>query len=152
MYVVLGLDDIKHNNLFYQERVKNTVMDNSNFLRLSYSNELFILNGIFIHFNLKLYAIEKSFNKYKCLFDIKPQIDIISRLTDIEKHIMEKYTFSNENKHKTPIYRINEQLNNCFLKLFNVIELKDMNEFILKIYGIWETDFEYGLTYKIINV
>ena len=66
MYVVLGLDDIKHNNLFYQERVKNTVMDNSNFIRLVYSNELFILNGVFITFKLALNTVERSFNKFKC--------------------------------------------------------------------------------------
>jgi hypothetical protein len=152
MYIVLDINNFDYNNIYYQDKVKNTVMDNSNFLRLSYSNELFILNGIFIHFNLKLYAIEKSFNKYKCLFDLKPQNDIISRLSDIEHFIMDKYTNSNEIRNKTPIYRIKEQLNNGFLKLFNEIELKDMNEFILKIYGIWETDIEYGLTYKFINI
>ena len=68
MYVVLDVADFNINNIFFQEKVKNTVMDNSNFLRVNYSNELFILNGIFIKFNLKLYAIEKSFNKFKCLF------------------------------------------------------------------------------------
>ena len=71
MYIVLGIDDFNINSIFYQEKVKNTVMDNSNFLRVNYSNELFILNGIFIKFNLQLNMIEKSFNKYKCLFDIK---------------------------------------------------------------------------------
>ena len=152
MYVVLDLDDLNINHVFYQEKVKNTIMDNSNFLRVVYSNELLSLNGIFVKFNLNLQTVEKSFNKYKCLFDLKPQNDIISRLSDIEHFIMDKYTNSNEIRNKTPIYRIKEQLNNGFLKLFNEIELKDMNEFILKIYGIWETDIEYGLTYKFINI
>ena len=51
MYVVLDIDDFNINNIFYQERVKNTVMDNSNFLRVNYSNEILVLNGIFIKFN-----------------------------------------------------------------------------------------------------
>ena len=148
MYVVLDVDDFNINNIFYQDKVKNTVMDNSNFLRVNYSNELFILNGIFIKFNLKLYSIEKSFNKYKCLFDGKTHTDIIAQFSLIEKHLMEKYNSTT----KTPIYRISEQLNNGFLKIFNEAECKETNDFILKIYGIWETDCEYGLTYKFINI
>ncbi len=148
MYIVLDCDDFNINNIFYQEKVKNTVMDNSNFLRANYSNNLFTLNGIFIKFNLELYTIEKSFNKFKCLFDIKTHNEIIVKFSEIEKNMMEKYS----SLHKTPIYRISEQLNNGFLKIFNETECKDNNDFILKIYGIWETDCEYGLTYKFITL
>ena len=73
MYIVLDINDFSINHIFYQEKVKNTIMDNSNFFRVNYSNELFVLNGIFIKFALKLQTIEKSFNKFKCLFDIKNQ-------------------------------------------------------------------------------
>ena len=152
MYIVLDLYNFKTTHIFYQERIKNTVMDNSNFLRLTYSNELFTLNGIFIKFNLNLYMIEKSFNKFKCLFDTKTHHDIITQLTEIEKYIMENYSHPKVMTKKTPLYRISEQLNNGFLKIFNHIETKEKNEFILKIYGIWETDNEYGLTYKFINI
>ena len=148
MYVVLDIDDFNINNIFYQERVKNTVMDNSNFLRVNYSNEILVLNGIFIKFNLKLQGIEKSFNKFKCSFDIKSHTDIISHFSAIEKHMMDKHSSTT----KTPIYRISEQLNNGFLKIFNEAECKETNHFILKIYGIWETECEYGLTYKFLNI
>jgi hypothetical protein len=148
MYIVLGIDDFNINSIFYQEKVKNTVMDNSNFLRVNYSNELFVLNGIFIKFNLQLNMIEKSFNKYKCLFDIKTHNDIIVKFSAIERYMMDKHNSTM----KTPIYRIAEQLNSGFLKIFNEAECKENNDFILKIYGIWETDCEYGLTYKFINI
>ena len=65
---------------------------------------------------------------------------------------MDKYSQTNLITTKTPLYRISEQLNNGFLKIFNHIETKENNEFILKIYGIWETENEYGLTYKFINL
>lgn len=149
MYVVLELEDININNVFYQEKVKNTVMDNSNFLRVVYSNETLILNGIFIKFNLNLQNIEKSFNKYKCFFDVNMNYDTIAQLSNIEKNMMCRHSFSN----KTPVYRISEQLNNGYLKIFNETECKHTNnEFILKIYGMWENEFEYGLTYKFINL
>jgi hypothetical protein len=148
MYIVLELDDLNTNNIFYQEKVKNTVMDNSNFLRIIYSNELFILNGIFVRFNIKLQTVEKSFNKYKCVFDIKSHNDIINKISTIEKKILERHISSN----KIPVYRISEQLNNGFLKIFNEADCLEKNDFILKVYGIWENEFEYGLTYKFINI
>lgn len=148
MYLVLELDELNINNVFYHEKVKNTVMDNSNFSRVIYSNELFMLNGIFVKFNLNLYAVEKSFNKYKCLFDIKLHNDIILKISTVEKNLMERHILSN----KTPVYRISEQLNNGFLKIFNEAECMEKNEFILKIYGIWENECEYGLTYKFISI
>ncbi len=148
MYIVLELDELNINNIFYQEKVKNTVMDNSNFLRIIYSNELFILNGIFVRFNINLQTVEKSFNKYKCLFDIRLHNDIVSKISTIEKKILERQISVN----KIPVYRISEQLNNGFLKIFNEAECLEKNEFILKIYGIWENEFEYGLTYKFINI
>ena len=148
MYIVLKLGDFDINNIFFLDRVKNTVMENSNFSRVIYSNETFSLNGIFVSFDIKLYNIEKSFNKYKCLFDIKNHDDIVIKISNIEQHIMNRYKFEK----KTPIYRIKDQLTNGFLKIFNEILYKEKNEFILKIYGIWETDTEYGLTYKFISV
>jgi hypothetical protein len=148
MYVVLEMDDLNINNVYYQEKIKNTVMDNSNFVRVVYSNELFILNGIFVKFNLNLQTVEKSFNKYKCLFDARSHADIILKISTIEKKLMERYNFSN----KTPVYRISDQLNNGYLKIFNEAECLETNEFVLKIYGIWENEYEYGLTYKFINI
>ena len=148
MYIVIKLTDFNINNVFYQEKVKNTVMDNSNFLRIVYSNETFALNGIFINFKLNLHTIEKSFNKYKCYFDSKTHNDIIVKTNSIEKSMMERHTFLN----KIPVYRISEQLNNGFLKIFNEGECKETKEIILKIYGIWENETEYGLTYKFINI
>jgi hypothetical protein len=148
MYIVLDIEDFNINHVFYQEKVKNTVMDNSDFLRITYSNELFVLNGIFIRFNLNLQRVEKSFNKYKCVFDVKLQPDIVANISAIEKKMLDHYVLLN----KIPVHRIYEQLNNGFLKIFNETECLEKNEFILKIYGIWENEYEYGLTYKFISI
>lgn len=148
MYIVVDLNQFNINNIFYQNKIKNTVMDNSNFLRILYSNELYTLNGIFIKFNLNLLSIEKSFNKYKCIFDNKMNNDVIIQICNIEKQMLDKLNY----EHKKAIYRISDQLNNGFLKIFNDTECSNKNVFILKIYGIWDNDFEYGLTYKFINI
>jgi len=150
MFVTIDISEFDINYIFYQEQVKNTVMDNSNFSRILYSNNLFTLNGIFIKFSISLTNIEKIYNKYKCSFDSKniDNYNVISKIKLIESHTLRTCN----HKNKTPIYRITEQLNNNFLKVFNDKTHKENNDFILKIYGIWDTEHEYGVTYKFISL
>jgi len=150
MFVTIDISEFDINYIFYQEQVKNTVMDNSNFSRILYSNNLFTLNGIFIKFSISLTSIEKLYNKYKCSFDSKniDNYNVISKIKLIESHTLRTCNYKN----KTPIYRITEQLNNNILKVFNDKTHKENNDFILKIYGIWDTEHEYGVTYKFISL
>ena len=46
MNIVLELDQFDINNVYFQEAVTNTIMDDSIFIRAIYSNNLFMLNGI----------------------------------------------------------------------------------------------------------
>jgi len=150
MFVTIDISEFDINCIFYHEQVKNTVMDNSNFSRILYSNNLFTLNGIFIKFSISLTSIEKIYNKYKCSFDSKniDNYNVISKIKLIESYTLRTCNYKN----KTPIYRITEQLNNNFLKVFNDKTHKENNDFILKIYGIWDTEHEYGVTYKFISL
>ena len=46
-----------------------------------------------------------------------------------------------------------EQLLMSFIKIFSEHkDIQNINQFILKISGIWETDIDYGLTFKFIEV
>ena len=149
MYVVVDANKINTNNIFFQERINNTVIENSKFIRIIYSNELFTLNGIFLNFSLQLLGIEKSFNKYKCIFDTNVNNETISTVSNIEKTILQKINI----KDKIPVYKIYENLHFGFIKSFNnSVCNEDKNQFVIKIYGIWENNYEYGLTYKFINV
>ena len=56
-----------------------------------------------------------------------------------------------EINNKIPQYKIHEQLQNGNIKIFTDIGNKQTSSFILKISGIWETQYNYGLTYKFIN-
>ena len=46
MNLVLDSDKYSINNIYFNESVKNTIMNDSNFIRILYSNKEFILNGI----------------------------------------------------------------------------------------------------------
>lgn len=146
MNVILELQQFDINYVHFQEPVKNTVMDNSNFIRAIYSNSLFMLNGIFIKFNLNILNIEKSFNKYKCFFDKQSNTNEIITINAIERELLYKANIIG----KRPLYRISEQLINGHIKIFidNYNKPRTNNEFILKISGIWENENEYGVTYK----
>ena len=41
MYVVVDANKINTNHIFFQERINNTFIENSKFIRIIYSNELF---------------------------------------------------------------------------------------------------------------
>ena len=57
MNIAIPINQFKINNVFYFERIKNTVMNDSNFIRLIYSNSLFSLNGVYV---LISFEIEKN--------------------------------------------------------------------------------------------
>jgi hypothetical protein len=74
--------------------------------------------------------------------------DIIDNLKVIEEDILKKY----EMKDKVAQFKIYEQLKNGNIKIFSDLNNKTSASFILKISGIWETQMNYGLTYKFIKV
>ena len=65
----LIIDDFNERYIHFYPSVKNTVMDNSSFIRIGYSNALLNLNGIYVELTLKSKNIEKYFNKSKYFYD-----------------------------------------------------------------------------------
>ena len=53
-------------------------------------------------------------------------------------------------KNKTPQYKIQEQFKNSHIKIVsdNTPTTNSTTSFLLKISGIWETETQYGVTYK----
>ena len=149
MNVVLDIDDFALENVYFQDPVKNTVMDNSDFIRTLYSTKLFTLNGIFLRTNISTSYIEKYFNKYKCGFDKELNRVEIEKMLLIEKEILQNAGIKN----KRAAYRIQDQLSSGNIKLFtDNLDKSLSNQYIFKISGIWETASEYGVTYKFMNI
>ena len=110
------------------------------------NRHIILLNGIYLLISLNDIACEKYYNKYRCNFDPSNHKDIIDNIKIIEENILKKIDIK-----KTPQLKISEQLRNGNIKLFNMIDQKD-SSFIIKISGVWETQYNYGLTYKFIKV
>ena len=146
MNIVKHIEQYNEDCVYFCEPIKNNIMNNGNFIRIIYSNKLFTLNGIYINLNINHTSIEKYYNKYKCSFDVNQYKELINNVRSIEEGILKKLTITD----KTPQYKIYEQLKNGNIKVFSDLSDKIGNMFMLKIAGVWETDTEYGLTYKFI--
>jgi hypothetical protein len=152
MNIVIDIDNFNKDCVFLQEPVKNNIIDDSKFIRIIYSTNIFALNTFYTVFNLQIIQIENYFNKQKFVFNVKQNIKPIHQLKYIEETILEKIFINN----KKPVFRLYEQLNCGNIKLFkdNLKLTKPYSdtEFIIKISGIWENEYEYGITYKFVDM
>ena len=145
MNIVKNINQYDENSLFFCEPIKNNIIDDSYFIRILYSTHNVVINGVYLLITLNNITCEKYYNKYRCCFNPNNHKDVIDNIKKIEENILNKY----DNK-KIPNFKISEQLKNGNIKLFNLINTSD-SSFIVKISGIWETNCNYGLTYKFIT-
>ncbi len=164
MNVVISPRDFNNQLVYFTDKKANTHIPNSTFNRITYSTSDFIMNGVYIQFELNVRSTEKNFNNniYNCHFDVahphnKKVIDIFEK---IEADILEKW-----NKTHAGIsvaasakcrYDIVQQLRDGVISVWKqdlyITDKPQFYHFIIKISGVWEndTDNEYGLTYKCI--
>ena len=148
MNIVKTIDQYNEDYIYFCEPIKNNIMNDGYFIRIIYSSPLFVLNGVYLFINISYLSIEKYYNKFKCTFDIHLFKHIIDKIKFIEEGILKKVNIVN----KVPQYKIYEQLKNGNIKFFSDSIEKINSSFLLKISGIWETDKDYGLTYKFTNI
>jgi len=135
MNILLNLNDINYDYIFYSEPTKNSIIENGMFTRIIYSNTIMSLNGFFITFS----SLD-TLNREKM-----SQKKIIELLIELEKILLFKADISN----KKCQYKIKDYFKFLNLKLGEELNL---NKYILKISGIWETESEYGITFKLIDM
>lgn len=147
MNIVKNINQYNDEFVYFLEPIRNNIINNGNFVKIIYSTPIITFNGIYINIYINYNNIEKYFNKYKCIFDVSYHKDIVDQIKNIEFTILNKYITN-----KIPQYKIYEQLRNGNVKIISNSLDKVSNSFLLKIAGIWESDKEYGLTYKFINL
>ena len=152
------INNIDINNIIINEPIKNSILQYSNFYKLSYSNDIITFNGIFINVNLN--NIIKDNVNSRIILNYNDNIEIINKITQLEIDILNLLNIKNKIKQ----YKISEILKSYNFKYScneQNIELKNNdffnnqkinNLFIIKISGIWETKEKYGITFKLINI
>ncbi len=148
MNVVLTIDQFNKSHVYYGEPIQNIVMDNSKFIKITYSTENVMCSGIYLSLPIKYSKHEQYYKKVRFTYDIAINNNWLAKIYDIETDILNKYTSV-----KKPRKILYETLSNGSIKIFSNDEkplVNNSNTFILKLSGIWETDIEYGVTYKLI--
>ena len=146
MNLIKNIEQFNINSVFFCDPIKNNIINNSQFIRIMYSTKFCSLNGVYILIPITYSIIEKYYNKFKCGIDYSRFKEIIDKIILIETNILKKHIINN----KQPICKISEQLKLGIIKIFSYAESNN-NSFSLKISGIWESESEYGLTYKFIT-
>jgi len=146
MNIAVPIEKYNNNKYLFLDPIENTIIKDSIFHRIILSNNIISMNNINVVLNLSNVMIEKYYNKYKCSIDINNHS--FQKIIDIEDKILSSINISN----KTKKLNILEQLNSGQLRIFSTTDLENRlyNNFniILKISGIWETENEYGITFK----
>lgn len=150
MNLVTTFEQYNSKYIHFLEPIKNTVIPNSNFVRIYYSNNDVTLNGIYLITAINNTQTEKYYNKYKCSFNKSDNYHIINQLKIFEEDILKKYRISG----KIPLTSLYNQLSQGSMKIFADSQdiFQNNMKFILKVSGIWENTNEYGITYKFIPI
>ena len=98
MYIGLDVDSIDLNNLIITDAMHNTVIENSNFMRVMYSEEDVAFNGLYINCNFSDSTIEKYFQKYKCMFNQLTNKALVDRMSRFEAEILAAAAIPNKRR------------------------------------------------------
>jgi hypothetical protein len=159
MIVTLDLSKFTLSNMYFLDTKKNIIMD-GNFTKLIFSNEFFVMNGIYILFPIDHNGSEKIMNKTQIRFNPFQQYNqiLINEFSKLEKSILEYYRQSRmcnckivpllQKQMLIGFMKTNKEYKNQFL----INENNKNTQYVLKISGIWETQDEIGLTYKLFEV
>lgn len=149
MFLCIDNKTYKSNNIIFSQKIKNNVLSNGYFYKMYYSDKYFTSNGFLFLFDLLDVSVENYFNRIKCIFCKNKNKDILNFIKKLEQKIISDFNFTYNLK---PVFRIDDQLRNEYIKIFsdNKIQkgkLKKLN-ILLKISGIWTSDKECGLTFR----
>lgn len=126
--IAIPLHDFDTNSIIYKEKNPNKLIPNSTFSKLMYSNEDCYITGIPLFCNTVL--PDYTYDKFK------------KEIKTIEEQILKMYIPSST---KTVCYKMYNHLSKNYNKnSYN-------NNILIKFIGIWESQYEYGITYRISN-
>lgn len=102
--------------VYFSDKSKNNIIENSLFHRILYSHQYFTMNGICIHFTLNINRIELNYDKVKHWYSMNDIYNngVIKELERIEIEILNKLLLN-----KSPTFHINKKMNDMYIKICN---------------------------------
>ena len=149
MNLIQNIDQFDENCVFFCDPIKNNIIGNGQFIRILYSNHIISFNGIYLLIKFNDSIVDKFYNKYKCTFDVNNQHDLLRKIKNIEENLLNKMEFPG----KTKQFKIYDLIKSGNIKIYSDEPIAKYNQFfVLKISGIWETDNQFGLTFKFLKI
>ena len=180
MNLVIPIEKFNIQYIFFENSVKNTIIDDSEFIKIIYSNELVSLNNLYLSFKFNAQHFEENYNKRKYYFSNR-HLSLIKNIVLIEKQILQLLNYT----HLEPMFTIRDSIEKGYIQCMNnnnnnsnINNNKNYNNYnnynnnynynknynnqnkfsdnnsqqiILKISGLWITKTKYGLIYKFIE-
>jgi hypothetical protein len=162
MNVVILPNEYKGTQVYFTEKKVNTHIPNSTFNRIMYSTTDFMMNGIYIQFEMFVRQIDQNFNIYNCAFDPNHEHNqtMMTIFQRIEGGILDKWlrlehssaSASASPRHKSMdiIQQLRAGVISVWKNEFHYNDKPHFQHFIIKISGVWENEGGCGLTYKFI--
>ena len=151
MHIIIPINQVNINNIFFMEKTKNNILNGVYFFRILYSTNNVTLNGLLLSINLKITKNEQYFNKIKCYLDPNKNKKNIELIKQLENALLSNYY--ELNKFEKDL-QITQQLDLYTIKLINDFEKCNSHNYsndikvILKISGVWTNGNKCGLTFR----
>jgi hypothetical protein len=142
----LHIENCNVDKMTFLDTKPNIIMDGM-FSKFLYTETYFTLNSVLIHIPFTNVQVKQLYpNKMVIQFDLHSEF--IKKIIQLEKDLIDKYIhFHPSTLNKQVQFSIKENINNKKLKIQEGIG----NTFFIKLSGIWESDFHYGVTFKFIR-
>jgi hypothetical protein len=160
MNIILDIANYNLNCVHFLDSKQNIIIDGK-FTKVLYSNELFTMDGICIHFPIELTKIINNLNKTIINFNPYSNINIhiVQEIAKLEYTLIEYYQ-KMYNKTNVKIFNLlSKQLYSGNIKLYKEYRADEQlpidytnNQFIIKISGLWESTNEIGITFKLMSI
>jgi hypothetical protein len=143
MNILLEKHNMNPDHIYFGETLHNSIIENGVFTRVIYSSSDFVMNGMHFYVEIPSQHLYRENNRIK----IRKENDLLNFMFYVENAILQKISLS-----KSKNYKLKEYLKNGFIKYNSENDAISSIKCILKISGVWETENEYGLTFKIVNI
>ena len=166
MNVVILPNEYKGTQVYFTEKKVNTHIPNSTFNRIMYSTTDFMMNGIYIQFELFVRQIDQNFNIYNCAFDPNHEHNqtMMTIFQRIEGGVLDKWlrlehslsspssSSRSPSRHKSMdlLQQLRTGVISVWKNEFHYNDKPHFQHFIIKISGVWENEGGCVLTYKFI--
>jgi hypothetical protein len=153
MIITLELQKLLLSNIYFLDKKRNIIMD-GNFTKIMYSNDKFTMNGLYILFPIETISNERNSNMFRFNPHNTNNVTAINDISKLEYRIIEYYKNTFQCKGKISNL-LSKQLYLGSLKLYKeqgVVDNNILKKYVIKISGVWESQDEVGITYKLVEV